>query len=358
MAHDWLCLVEVPRILVRAERGAAYLTTILAMQPRPSAGACRPLVCLLALATLNPSACSDRLTAQPRHSITILTGWTGGAFYPLGAAMADIYNREIPGMHATAQLTMASAFNVQSIQSGKAELGFTQSDVAYSAYKRGMEPDEKPYSRLRSVAVLYVNTVQIIVRKASGIRRLPDIRGRRIGVGGEPGSGTETATRTLMDTYGLRYADVQPAFVSFREAAEGIREGRLDAAIMVASYPVSAITELYDPTQVELLSIDEDAVHRIRSRFPFFKSVIIPRDTYRGQTTDIQTVGVDNLLICLDSLPDELVYDMTRLFFEALPQLSETYVPARMINGDQAGATPIPLHPGAARYYRERELFQ
>ena len=313
---------------------------------------------MLLSAGLCAAACGAQGAPPSQQSITILTGWTGGAFYPLGAALAEIYNREIPGMRATAQFTMASAFNVQAIQAGKADLGFSQSDVAYSAFKRGMDGDGQPYSRLRSMAVIYVNTVQIVVRKASGIRGLADLRGRRIGVGGEPGSGTETATRTIIESYGLSYEDVQPAFISFAEAAQGIQNGRLDAAVMVASYPVSAITEIYEPTKVELISIDEAAVHRIRSRFPFFKTVIIPKGTYRGQEREVQTIGVDNLLICRDSVPEDLVYHMTRLLFERLPSLAKDYVTARMINAEQSPATPIPLHPGAARYFRERELFQ
>jgi uncharacterized protein len=303
-------------------------------------------------------ACDARNADPAPQPITIVTGWTGGAFYPLGAALADLYNREIPGVLATAKFTEASAFNVQAIQSGHAEVGFSQSDVAYSAFKRGMHNGDEPYTRLRSVAVLYVNTVQFVVRKASGIRSLADLRARRIGVGGEPGSGTETAARTIIESYGLGYHDVNPAFGSFAEVANGVRTGKLDAAIIVSSYPVSAITDVHEPSQVELLSVDDEAIHRIRSRFPFFKSVVIPKGTYRGQDSDIRTIGVDNLLICRDSLPESLVYAMTRVFFEALPRLAQEHVTARMINAEQAPATPIPLHPGAARYYRERELFQ
>jgi uncharacterized protein len=317
----------------------------------------RRLLGVLLFAAGGALSCSSRAALPEPQTITIVTGWTGGAFYPLGAALADAYNQKIPGIRATAQFTMASAFNVQAIQAGTAQVGFSQSDVAYAAFKRGSNASGEPYSRLRSVAVLYVNTVQILVRKSGGIRGLLDLRGRRIGVGGEPGSGTETAARTIIESYGLGYKDVQAAFISFAEAGQGIREGRLDAAIMVASYPVSAITDIYDADEVELLPVDDTAVHRIRSRFPFFKSVVIPRGTYRGQEKDVQTIGVDNLLICLDTLPEGLVYDMTRVFFEALPQLARDHVTARMINAEQAPATPIPLHPGAARYYRERELF-
>jgi TRAP transporter TAXI family solute receptor len=313
---------------------------------------------VLAALVVGAAACSVHGEPPAPQPITIVTGWTGGAFYPLGAALADLYNREIPGMNANAKFSGASAFNIQAIQSGKAEIGFSQGDVAYSAFKRGMVKGEEPYSHLRSMAVLYVNTAQFLVRKASGITSLADLRGRRIGVGGEPGSGTETAARTIIESYGLGYSDVQPEFGSFAEVAEGLRAGRIDAGIMVSSYPVTAISEIHRPAEVELLSVDDEAVHRIRSRFPFFKSVVIPRGTYEGQDKDVRTIGVDNLLICRDTLPESLVYEMTRLFFEALPRLAEDHVTARMIDAQQAPATPVPLHPGAARYYRERELFR
>ncbi len=296
--------------------------------------------------------------APAATTVTILTGGTGGAFFPLGSDLAALYSERLEGVSATAVATVASVFNVQAIQAERGDLAFAQADVAYRAYRRGLNPPDAPYSRLRSMAVLYVNTVQIFARHGSNIRTVGDLRGQRVGVGGEPGSGTETAARTVLESYGLGYEDLKPEFLPFADLATRFERGALDAGIIVASFPISALTEINDAAELRLIPVDADAIHRIRSRFPFFKPVVIPRDTYRGQQGDVHTIGVDNLLVCRDSLPEELVYVMTRTFFQALPNLAAHHAAARMIHAAEAPAPPIPLHVGAARYYRERELIQ
>src|SRR3970282_3053073 len=118
-----------------------------------------------------------------RTFITMGTGGTGGVFYPLGGALAQVYSTAIPGVNASAQSTVASVFNVQAIQQGKADVAFTQGDVAYFAYTRGTEADPTPHTKLRGMALLYVNTVQIVVRRDGDIQSVADFSGKRVGVG-------------------------------------------------------------------------------------------------------------------------------------------------------------------------------
>lgn len=306
---------------------------------------------------LSFAGCSSPGGNQPRTFITIATGGTGGVYYPLGGTLAQIYSAKIPGVVASAQSTVASVFNVQAVETGKADIAFTQGDVAYFAYTRGTDSDPRPHTRLRGMAVLYVNTVQIVARRDGDIRTVADFRGRRIGVGA-PGSGTELAARVIVEGYGMEYSDVTPDFLSFSEVAAQMQDRTLDAGVIVASYPVSAITDAAMTVGVRLVPVGRDAVNRIRASYPFFKPVVIPKGTYRDQDTDIETIGVDNLLVCREDLPEELVYEMTRTFFESLTELVGTHVAATLIDPEQGPATPIPLHPGAARYYRERELLQ
>ena len=292
-----------------------------------------------------------------RTFITIATGGTGGVYYPLGGALAQIYSTTIAGVNASAQSTVASVFNVQAIQQGKADLAFTQGDVAYFAYDKGTEADPTPHTSLRGVAVLYVNTVQIVVRRDGDVRSVGDLRGRRIGVGA-PASGTEVAARLVIEAYGLDYGDVRQDFLSFSEVAAQMQDRTLDGGFIVASYPVSAITDASMTVGVRLLSLDRGAVERIEAAYPFFRPVVVPRGTYRDQDDDVETIGVDNLLVCRADLPDELVYQLTKTFFESLPRLVETHVAAEGLDPERAPATPIPLHPGAERYYRERGLLK
>jgi len=292
-----------------------------------------------------------------RTFITIATGGTGGVYYPLGGALAQIYTATIPGVNASAQSTVASVFNVQAIQQGKADVAFTQGDVATLAYEKGTEADPTPHANLRGMAVLYVNTVQIVVRRDSDIRSVADFRGRRVGVGA-PASGTEVAARVVIEAHGLDYGDVGRDYLSFSEVAAQMQDRTLDGGFIVASYPVSAITDASMTVGVRLLSLDRGAVERIETAYPFFRPVVIPAGTYRDQSEEVATIGVDNLLVCRAGLPDDLVYEMTRVLFDALPRLAETHAAAGGVDPARTPIMSIPLHPGAERYYRERGLLK
>ena len=285
--------------------------------------------------------------------LTIATGGTGGVYYPLGGALAQIYSAALPGVNASAQSTVASVFNVQAVQQGRADLAFTMGDIAWFAYDRGTDADPTPHRKLRAMAVLYVNTLQIVARGDGEIQTDQDLRGRRVGVGA-PASGTEVSARIVIEGHGLSYSDVRQDYLSFSEVAAQIQDRTLDAGFVSASYPVSAITDASMTVGVRLLPISPDALARIREQYTFFKPVTIPAGTYRGQDADIPTLGVDNLLVVSEDLPDDLVYDMTRVFFESLPDLALTHVAAKEVDPAAARTSPIPLHPGAERYYREQ----
>jgi len=310
-----------------------------------------------ALAMLGMYAACRPAKPTPATSLTILTGGTGGSFYPLGEELARIYNRAIPGMRATAQSTVASVFNVLAIEQGKAEVAFTQADVAYLAYSRGTESWGFPHGRLRGMAVLWVNTVQLVVRRDSDIHKVSDLHGRLVGVGSKA-SGTEISSRTVIEGHGMKYGDVIPEFLSFSEVVSRMQARTLDAGFVVASYPVSAVSEMNAAFGIRLISITPDAANRIRTEYPFMRPVTIPRNTYTGQIGDIETVGIDNILICRADLPEQLVYRLTSTFFDSLPILAQADLGAALIDPEQGPATPIPLHPGAARFYREREILR
>jgi TRAP transporter TAXI family solute receptor len=207
------------------------------------------------------------------------------------------------------------------------------------------------------MAVLWVNTVQLVVRSDSNLHRFSDLRGRRVGVGPKA-SGTEISSRTVVEGHGLKYGDVIPEFLSFSEVVSRMEAGTLDAGFVVASYPVAAVSEMNRSFGIRLLPIGSDVANRIRTQYPFMRPVTIPKNTYSGQTDDIETVGIDNILICRSDLPEQLVYRLTKTFFDSLPELARTDLGAALIDPEQGPTTPIPLHAGAARFYREREILR
>lgn len=312
---------------------------------------------VLVLAAVVSTACEREAETADPVELSILTAGTAGSFYPLGRELARIYSTSVPGVRASVRSTVGSVFNVMSIQRGEADIAFTQADVAYVAYSRGIEDAPTRHLRLRGMAVLWVNTVQVIVRRDSSIRRFADLRGRRVAVG-QKGSGTEIASRTVIEGYGMTYDDLGAEYLSFADVVPRMADGTLDAGFVVASYPVNAVEDINARVGIRILPIEAAVARLIRSRYPFMRPVKVPANSYAHQTSDVETVGIDNILVCRADLPDDLVYTLTKTLFESLPALAQGDTAARLIDPEQGPITPITLHPGAARYYREREIFQ
>jgi uncharacterized protein len=301
-------------------------------------------------------ACVHGADPAPRR-IRIATGDPGGVYYPLGAALSRVYTHDVPMVRAEAVPTVASAFNVDAVEEGRAELAFTQGDVAYLSYTAGTSGLSRPHRNLRAIAVLYPNIVQVVTRRDGPVYRIADLRGRRVGVGA-PGSGTEIAARIIIEANQLDYSDFRPEPASFTDLATRIENGTLDGGFVVASYPVPAITSANSMVGVRLLPIEPPVVARLRSQYPFFRPGVVPEGTYPGQRSNVQTVIVDNLLVCSTLLDERLVYQLTKRLFESLDVLVRAHVAAAQVDPARGPTTPLPLHPGAARYYRERELLQ
>lgn len=314
------------------------------------------LVAVGALVAVTVVRCSGPAETAAPTVLTIVTGGQGGSFYPLGLRLSQLYAEHIPGV-VTKLETGGSGRNVQAIEDGHAQLAFAQADVAYAAYRRGTEAAPHPHTQLRGIAVLWQNTAQIVVPRGSTIRSGSDLRGRRVAVG-SLGSGTETLARIVLESYGLSYNDITPLAPTFEDTVQGMRDGTLDAAIISAGVPTSPIAEISDRPGLQLVPVPRDHVQAMRAQYPFLQPLVIPGGTYRGVDSDVESVGVSILLTCRQDLDESLVYQLTKILFDALPSLGEELPVARLIDLDQAPATPIPLHPGAARYYREREIMQ
>jgi hypothetical protein len=316
---------------------------------------------VVALSALGAAACETATGASvPVRPVTLFTGPSSGAYYYLGKALADVYNTKIPGAHVTAvgnDGPGGAGVNAAAVEDGEADLGFSRSDLAYVAYRNGSTSDPNGHPHLRAMAVLYANAVHVIVRRESGITKLADIRGKRVQIGDETGTSSGSLARMVLESAGLSVQDIQ-IVPNPRNALSRLRAGEMDVRVFASGYPVGSLDDVGPASGVRMLPLDQDAVDRLRSRFQYFKPAVIPKGTYRGQDEDYQTVGIDGLLLCRDTMPEALVYQMTRSLFEALPDLMRDQPAARLINVGRAPATPVPLHPGAARYYRERDLFR
>ena len=300
------------------------------------------------------SACTQE-TDQSRTYLKLVTGPSEGAYQILGKTLAHLYSTKIPGVVVVAENTLGSAFNADAIQQGKADLGFSQADTAYIVSKRG---SAEQITHVRGMAVLYVNTVQLFVRSDSPIQRVANFRGRRMAIG-VPSGPTDIAARVILETHGLTMADVtliEQQNLSMNERVVRVQNGSVEVGVFVTNYPVLGIAERDAIVDMRQIPLEPDAIARIRGRYLFYKPIVIPKGTYPNQTVDVDTIGIDTLLVCREDLPEELIYQLTKSLFESLPELAQSHQAAEFIRVEQGPTTSIPLHPGAARFYRELEL--
>ncbi|MFV9682925.1 TAXI family TRAP transporter solute-binding subunit [Pseudomonas sp. NY15367] len=285
-------------------------------------------------------------------AINILTGGTSGVYYPLGMSLSELYRENIKGSTTSVRATKASVENLNLLQIARGQLAFALGDSVADAWKGDEEAGFRaPRDRLRAIAGIYPNYIQIVASQASGIRSLEDLRGKRISVGA-PRSGTELNARAIFKAAGLSYKDMgQVEFKPYADSVELIEKGQLDATLQSAGLGMAAIRELAERMPITFVAIPEQVVSRIGGAY---QPGIIPAGTYKGQASDVATATITNLLVSQTSVADDVAYQMARLLFENLDRLAEAHPAAKDIQLQRAtNGLPIPLHPGAERFYRE-----
>ncbi|WP_322999070.1 TAXI family TRAP transporter solute-binding subunit [Castellaniella sp.] len=290
--------------------------------------------------------------------INILTGGQSGVYYPMGVALSQIYNKHIPDAKSTAQVTKASAENMNLIQAGRGELAFALADTVSDAYTGSAEAGFKaPLKKLRGMTATYNNYIQIVANADSGIKTLADLKGKRISVGAAR-SGTELNARAVLKAAGLTYADfAKVEYLPFGESVELMKNRQLDVTLQSAGLGVSSIRDLATSVKIVVVPIPADVVEKINN--PAYQPATIPGDTYEGMAGDTPTVAVPNFLITSEAVPDDLVYQMTKVFYEQLDTLKSTHNAAKTIElANALKGMPVPVHPGAERYYKEVGLIK
>ncbi|TYP50900.1 TAXI family TRAP transporter solute-binding subunit [Thermosediminibacter litoriperuensis] len=285
--------------------------------------------------------------------INIATGGTSGTYYPLGGALAEIWNKNIQGANATAQSTGASVANVNLLKDGKAEVIFVQNDIAYYTYNGTEMFKDNKYEDIRGLATLYPETIQIVTRADKGIKAIADLKGKKVAVGAA-GSGTETNARQILEAAGITYNDIQVQYLSFSEAANNLKDGNIDAAFVTAGYPTAAIQDIAAQHKIVLIPLDDKTVETLISKYPFYTRTVIPANTYSGQTEDVVAVSVKAMLAVSAKYDEDMAYQMVKTMYENQERLKAAHKNGELITPDTGKeGMSIPLHPGAEKYFKE-----
>lgn len=285
--------------------------------------------------------------------INILTGGTSGVYYPIGVGLSQVYSTGIEGAKTSVQATKASVENLNLLQAGRGELALALGDSVADAWN-GVEDAgfKAPLNKLRAIAGTYPNYIQIVASKESGITTLADLKGKRISVGA-PKSGTELNARAIFKAAGLSYEDMgKVEFLPYAESVELIKNRQLDATLQSSGLGMAAIRDLAATLPINFVAIPAEVSAKIDNAA--YQAAAIPAGTYDGQDLEVATVAINNILVSHEGVSEEVAYQMTKLMFDNLERLGNAHSAAKDIKLEGAAKNlPIPLHPGAERYYKE-----
>ena len=287
------------------------------------------------------------------QQLSIATGGTGGVYYPIGSGFAEMINEHIEGAQATAEVTGASVENMGLIMRGDADMALALADTVYQAYTGTGDFDGRQIENTRALASVYPNAVQLVTLAESDIQSIADLAGKRVSVGA-PGSGTELNARALLEANGVNYEDFIPQRLNFNETADAIRDGDIDAGFWSVGPPTSSILNLAATRDIRLISLTDEEIANAQEAEAVFAPYELAAGMYDGMDEAVQTIGIPNVLVVNSDMDEELAYQLTQLLFENTDELIAVHPAANDTTIEfTMSSTPVPLHPGALRYFEE-----
>ena len=249
--------------------------------------------------------------APQKTNLILATGGTSGTYYPFGGAMAQIFNSKVANMNVTAQATGASVENLKLIGKKEAELAIVQNDMTDYAYNGAEAFKDGKVENVRAIATLYPEVIQIVATEDSGINTVLDIKGKKFSVGA-PGSGVEANARQLLEVMGMTYNDFAANYLSFSESADSFKDKQIDGFLFTSGIPNAAIQDISTTSKLKFVSVPDEVVNQLTTKYPFFTEYIIPAGTYKGQDADVKTIAVKATLVVGAEVSEKAVYDLTK----------------------------------------------
>jgi TRAP transporter TAXI family solute receptor len=292
-----------------------------------------------------------------QNTIAIATGGTGGVYYPLGGGMANVLSKYVPGVQATARVTGGSVDNLKLIGSKQSEVALVMVDAALDALK-GEDKFKGNKVDVRTLMVLYPNRMHVVTVEGRGIEKMSDLKGKRVSTG-SPGSATEVMAFRVIEAAGLdKDKDMRRERLGVAESTNAIKDGKIDAYFWVGGLPTAAVTDLAASPGIKIKLVDHaDVVAKMNAKYDgIYSAGEIPAKTYPGQDKPNTISVVQNILVANASMSDQTAYDIVKTFIEKQPELVAVHGEAASITlaNQSLKNSPIPWHPGAVKYLKEK----
>ena len=295
--------------------------------------------------------------AQEKVNISIATGGTGGVYYPMGGGLANVLSKFVPGMSATAEVTGGSVDNLKLIGTGKPYVAFAMTDATLDAYK-GEDKFKGQKVPVRTLMILYPNRMHVVSVEGTGVNSMKDLKGKRVSTG-SPGSATEVMAFRVIEGAGLdKDKDMKRERLGVAESVNALKDKKIDAFFWVGGLPTAAVTDLAATPGIKIKMIDhaETVTPRTKKYGNLYVEDEIPKATYSGMQVDNKQATVMNILVANENMSDETAYNIVKTIFDKRDDMIAVHKEAMnfKLENQKTAATPVPFHPGALKYFKEK----
>ncbi len=309
----------------------------------------------------NTNTSSDQAGSTPAPAktqfISIATASMGGSYYPIGVGMSQIFTAKVPGIEPKVEVTGGATENPKLVGAGESDIGFTNANLAYAAYSGTALFKDKKYDKLRLMfSGVAPGTFHIAVRADSDIKTFADLKGKKVAMGPQGGGGL-TIMPDILAIFNLKMEDVKTSLLSYDEGIQSLIDKQVEAAMVQAPHPAPSIKTLEGSTKFRLIELTDEQRDALVKKYPYYNKVDISAETY-GLGSVVKTIGSSNVVVTNSDLDENLVYEMTKATFENLAQLHKVHPSAASISLQDAVTDLIPLHPGAAKYFKEKGVIK
>lgn len=308
---------------------------------------------LLSVFILSVTGCTPSATEDPEDIVAsqygVATATVGGAFYPMGQALATVVNDNTDYVELAAEVTNGAVENPRLLHNHESDIGITNSHTAYFAYA-GQAPYEGKLDVL-ALGNLHPSVFHIVVKASSDITTIEDLRGKRVAVGTAGGASVNFLS-LILEQYGISIEEINPSYLPYSDGFSQMSDGNVDAAVALSGYPAAAVLEASTSHELRFLEMEQEVFDGLLEEYPYYTRIYIPADVY-GNEEPIAALGIRNMLICRTDMDETDVYEITKALYGNLTQLKEINTTAQQIDDATVSETSIPLHPGAQKYFDE-----
>ncbi len=302
------------------------------------------------------SASGGQEAPKETRRLALATAGTGGAWYPIGGGIADLVNKKLAGVEMAAEVTQGGIENVRLVHDNKAQFGFVNFDAAYFGFN-GEKPFDDGKKNILGVASLYPSTLQIVVLDNSPIKTVNDLKGKKVVVG-PPASSSAIMGYNVLAEYGIAKDDIKGLQLSFAEGADALKDGNADVLFVASAHPNSTVMDLTATRGIRLIPVEPAMQDKINKKYSYYGKVNIPKGTYKGQNEDVPALSLSTMIIVNKAVSEQLVYDFTKTLFDNADTMVGFHAVMKSMVMSDVPNMPIPLHPGAEKYFKEKGLLK